>query len=126
MPRALSLILTVFLASAVQGQVYVNGPRGCDLVAGLSDGGAFHVIDDEHLVFDGTVLEGVEWHCTFEPAFAPVSRSGDIQIRTGYCMEPGPIIEPQVFTLLDLGDGTAQLDATTWTEALILEICPGP
>jgi hypothetical protein len=122
---AAALSLALF-ASIAQAQVYIAGPKGCALVAGLSDGGIFHALDEDHLIFDGTVLEGIEWHCAFEPAFAPVGRNGDIQIRAGYCMEPGPIVDPQVFSLFDRGDGTAQLDATIWTDPLILEICQGP
>ena len=126
MPKLLLTIATLFVAAAVQAQVYVAGPRGCELVAGLSDGAVLHALDEDHLIFDGAGLEGIEWHCAFEPPFDTAAQTGEIQIRTGYCEEPGPIIYPQVFTLLNRGDGTAQLDATTWGEALLLDICDGP
>ncbi len=117
---AILLSLTAVPASA---QVMVNGPLGCSLVAGLSDGGVFHAIDDEHMVFDFSVLEAIEYHCAFEPAFDPYLEDGAVQTRIGYCMEPGPFITPGVFTLMVRGDGMAQLDASFSDEPILLDIC---
>jgi hypothetical protein len=118
---AMSLSLTPGLSAA---QLAVNGPEGCALIAGASDGAVFMALDEDHLIFDGASLEGVEWHCGFEAAFGPADDT--VQIRAGYCMEPGPFVTPGVFTLFDRGDGTAQLDGSDWDMPLILDICPSP
>ena len=116
-------ILLSLAALPASAQVMVNGPLGCALVAGLSDGGVFHAIDEEHMVFDFAVLEAIEYHCAFEPAFDFGGEEGEIQTRIGYCMEPGPFVTPGVFTLMVRGDGMAQLDASFSDEPILLDIC---
>ncbi len=123
MMRFLALCLA-FAATPLAAQVMVDGPRGCGLVAGLSDGAIFHALDEDHMIFDFWSLEAIEYHCAFEPAFDPYLEDGEIQTRIGYCMEPGPFIIPGVFTLMDRGDGMAQLDASFLDEPILLEICP--
>lgn len=123
--RQIALVLSLAAAPAT-AQVMVNGPQGCALVAGQTDGGVFHVLDEEHMIFDFAVLEAIEYHCAFEPAFDMYLEDGEIQTRIGYCMEPGPYVTPGVFTLMDRGDGTAQLDMSFWEEPILLDICPGP
>ena len=118
----------VFLLSTAPAaaQLMVSGPLGCGLVAGLADGAVFQALDEEHMIFDFAVLEAIEYHCAFEPAFDPSLEDGEIQTRIGYCMEPGPFITPGVFTLLDRGDGTAQLDSSDWDDPILLDICAMP
>jgi len=80
-------------------------------------------LDEEHMIFDFAVLEAIEYHCAFEPAFDPDLEDGDIQIRICYCMEPGPFLTPGVFTLMDRGDGMAQLDSSLSDDPILLDIC---
>lgn len=119
---AMLLLATALPAAA---DVMVTGPKACALLAEAEPGNPFSAIDDEHMVFDLEVIETIEYHCAFTPAFAPPGDLTELQTRVGYCMEPGPLVMPGVFTLFDRGDGTAQLDGSDWDEPLILSICPG-
>jgi hypothetical protein len=125
MMRVAAVLFTLFAVPA-SAQVMVNGPQGCALVAGLTGDAVFQAIDEEHMVFDFYGLNAIEYHCAFEPAFDLYWEDGGIQTRIGYCMEPGPFITPGVFTLMDRGDGTAQLDATFSDEPILLDICARP
>ena len=125
MSRFFALIFTL-AAAPVSAQVMVNGPQGCGLVSGLTGEAIYQAIDDSHMVFDFFGLEAIEYHCAFEPAFDPYLDDGEIQTRIGYCMEPGPYVTPGVFTLMDRGDGTAQLDASFWEDPILLDICVLP
>ena len=122
MTRIFAAIVCLTTAPAT-AQVMVNGPRGCALVAGLAGDAVYQAIDEEHMVFDFHGLEAIEYNCTFEPAFDPYFEEGEIQTRIGYCMEPGPVIDPGVFTLMDRGDGTMQLDASFSREPVLFEVC---
>lgn len=124
--KIISVLLAGLIATGAQAQAFVSGPRGCDFIEGFDALGPIYTVDEEHLVLTAQSLEGIEWFCAFEPAFDPYLETGEIAVRAGYCMEPGPFIDPAVFTLLERGDGTVQLDASTWTEPLILEICLAP
>tara|TARA_R100000322_G_scaffold21648_5_gene14397 strand:- start:4224 stop:4616 length:393 start_codon:yes stop_codon:yes gene_type:complete len=117
---------SLFLPVAATANAFVNGPRGCDFLDGFDDYGPLYTVDEDHLVLSQLGLEGIEWNCTFNEPFEPYLEDGEIEIRTGYCMEPGPFITPAVFTLLERGDGTVQLDASDWSDPLILDICPAP
>jgi parvulin-like peptidyl-prolyl isomerase len=128
MSRVHALLLGIAAGSVAPAaaQVMVNGPQGCDLVTGLADGAVFHALDEEHMIFDFAVLEAIEYHCAFEPAFSPYLEDGEIQTRIGYCMEPGPFLTPGVFTLMDRGDGMAQLDSSFSDDPILLDICGIP
>lgn len=122
-PLALCAALLPATASA---KAFVNGPKGCDFLAGFDSYGPIFDVDDDHLVLWAGGLEGIEWYCGFAEPFDMYLEEGEIEIRTGYCLEPGPFVEPGVFTLLEMGDGTVQLAASMWDEPLVLDICLAP
>lgn len=119
-------ILLVSLGSAAQANALVNGPKGCGFLDGFDAYGPIYTVDEDHLVMTGESLEGIEWFCAFERPFDTDLEEGEIEVRAGYCMEPGPDVTPQVFTLLEMGDGTMQLASSDWEEPLSLTICRAP
>lgn len=125
MSRILASLLLLTAPPAL-GQVMVNGPQGCALVAGLDSDAVFQAIDEDHMVFHFHGLEAIEYRCAFEPAFDPYWEEGEVQTRIGYCMEPGPYVTPGVFTLMDRGDGTMQLDMSFAQDPVVLDICTLP
>ena len=120
------LALILSLPATAQANAFVNGPRGCDFIEGFDDLGPIYTVDEEHLVLSQQGLVGIEWHCDFAAPFDLFPEDGEIQIRAGYCMEPGPFVDPGVFTLLEMGDGTVQMDGSDWDQPLILQICVAP
>ncbi|MEC7763304.1 MAG: hypothetical protein VX874_15485 [Pseudomonadota bacterium] len=121
--QLIALSLALALPATASANAFVNGPRGCDFLDGFDDYGPLYTVDEEHLVLSEQGLEGIEWHCAFDAPFDPYLEEGEIEIRTGYCMEPGPFVDPGVFTLMELGDGTVQMDGSAWDEPLILQVC---
>ena len=124
--RGFLIVACFALPGMATADAYVNGPKGCAFLDGFDDHGPVYTVDEDHLVLTADSLDGIEWHCGFASPFDPVAAVGDVQIRAGYCMEPGPFVDPGVFTLFDRGDGTVQLDASGWNDPLILQICGTP
>lgn len=121
---ALPLLLataTASLPAAADSPLAIEGPRGCAAIEFGADGTAS--ADEDHMVFDFTELRSIEYFCEFHPPFNPDPADGEVQLRTGYCMEPGPFLYPGVYTLLDLGDGRLQLDSSDATDPTFLTRC---
>ena len=110
-------------ATAAAAQSYVAGPRGCDFIDGYGPTGPHYTVDDDHFVMTDTSLETIEYFCEFERPFGYLFGAAEVKIRAGYCMEPGPFIEPGVFTLHSRGDGTVRLDFSGWSDPLVLVDC---
>ncbi len=124
--QLIALAIGLALPAAASANAFVNGPRGCGFLDGFDDYGPIFTVDEDHLVLSQQGLVGIEWNCDFDTPFDPYLEEGEIQIRMGYCMEPGPFVDPGVFTLMEMGDGTVQMDGSNWDQPLILQICVAP
>ncbi len=126
---SLFLILIGFAVPATAQVAYVHGPKGCDFIDEWvgEEETAFPIftIDEVHTVVMPDSLQAIEWFCGFEPRFDPYMETGEIQVRPGYCNEPG-FIYPGVFTLMEMGD-QVQMNGSNWgDDPLILELCLPP
>lgn len=109
-------------ATASPTPLAVDGPNGCAAIDRAADGTTR--TDEDHMLFDFAELRAIEYFCEFQPPFDPAPADGEVQLRTGYCMEPGPFLYPGVFTLIDLGDGRLQLDSSDASDPTYLTLCP--
>ncbi|WP_139103249.1 hypothetical protein [Pararhodobacter sp. CCB-MM2] len=76
--------------------LYVSNTEICPM---LGDGEALvpAMSDTGALALGPQGIEGVEYHCAFEPALDLTAPEGTITTHLGYCEEPG-LITPQLFT----------------------------
>ncbi len=94
-----SLILAWSAQVAVGEEVYLNDPEGCAMIAGNPDG-VLDFAGEGGLVLDKTGYSSIEYHCSFEPALSFDWDDPTVTTHVGYCMEPGPHIMPQLFSVL--------------------------
>ncbi len=127
MPRFPLLILSVFLATAAQAQIYIAGPMGCSLLAGWepNDGGMGTFLQPGHWGLDYVVLETWGAGCWIDgEGFSMEADPGKSETRTGGCDFPDIGTQSGTFTLTYEAADRAILDFSEWQAPLVFAICP--
>ena len=132
--RSLSLVLGVAICA---GQFafaqnpepdysrYISGPKGCSYFDGLpGDGGAYHALDEDHMLLDYWVLMGWTIECQFDAEIATNVRPGKTETTTGVCYGPNGSEEKTDFSLTFVDDKIATLRVGILEEPITFNICP--
>ena len=96
---ALFTFLCLAPLPGLAGDLYADSKAGCSVILASEDG----ILDyaaEGGLVLDASGYQSIEYHCSFEPKIDFKASGDQITTHMGYCMEPGPYITPQLFSVM--------------------------
>ncbi|QQA43351.1 hypothetical protein [Pelagovum pacificum] len=112
-----------------QDMVLVDNLQACEGWDPDADSAMMDLIGEYNTILRADGTDTIEYGCTFEEPVEFVWHD-EPQVRTGYCMEPGPFIHPTVF-VLGLWPGEEdraylwQSDASGRGEPHVFYVCDG-
>ncbi len=112
---AIILALALSLAPAAAEPRLVSDPRICDLPpdAGPGELGA---------ILTPSFVEEIEYLCEFDPPVNYTALGDKVEVRLGYCSEPG-LLTPELFAFTAY-DGTIEVHQRGWDTPRSFRPCP--
>jgi len=104
---------------------YISGPKGCSYFDGLpGDGGAYHALDENHVLLDYWVLMSWTLECQFDDEIAARVRPGTTETTTGVCYKPDGTEQTTDFVLTFSDATSATLTVGLLESPITFDICP--
>lgn len=120
-------LFAICLPVAALAEVWVDDPAACAGLDLSSESAAFDARGEDNMILFPEGMEAIEYYCEFDSPVILGDGAPDMQVRPGYCMEPGPFVYPEVF-VIGAGFG-AEGEMHVWSganpggEAMIFALC---